>query len=481
MVGARLSEDPGLRVLVLEAGPDFPDGAPDAITYVRNGSGVADFDWDYVDPRIGGGLPRGRVVGGSSSVNATIALRGQPADYDRWVELGAAGWGWEDCLPYFVALEDDAQYGDAPGHGRGGPVPITRELPLLPAEALFAAACQELGHDPLPDLNTAGRLGVGPVPRNIKDGVRQGALLTHIAAARSRPNFELRGGALVDRVVFDGERATGVVLDDGSEVPARLVVLAGGAYNTPAMLLRSGIGPREELGRHGIDVRVDLPAVGRNLKDHPVTLLALETDYPTDPGHLRFPVSLKALSRPDLDLDDLKVSFYPGDVFNMPGLSGIYVEVNYSDSVGTVELSARAAAAPPAIAHRFLSDARDEDRLLSGARLGREIQEVMARTTKCEMLLPDAATLADDDLLREHLGIFHSAGYHPCGTCRMGSPGDADAVVDPRLRVRGASNLYVVDASVMPDIPRANLNLTTLMLAERGAAMIREDLNTAHA
>jgi len=157
-VAARLSEDRSRSVLLLEAGPDFADGAvPDAIRHVRNGSGVFDYDWGYADPSIGAALPRGRVVGGSSAVNATVALRGQPQDYDRWAELGATGWDWQSCLPYFIRLEDDAEFGDRPHHGRGGPIHVTRELPLLPAEELFLAACEELGHERVDDMNQPGR------------------------------------------------------------------------------------------------------------------------------------------------------------------------------------------------------------------------------------------------------------------------------------------------------------------------------------
>ena len=331
VVASRLSQDPGTSVLLLEAGPDFDAShVPDAVRFVRNGSGVDELDWEYLDPAIGGTLPRGKLVGGSSAVNATVALRGQPQDYDRWAELGASGWDWGACLPYFIRLEDDAEFGERSYHGRGGPIHVTRGLPLLPAEEAYAAACEELGHARVDDLNQPGAVGVGPVPRNLKDGQRQSTLLTYIAAARPRPNFELRGGALVDRVLLENGRAVGVRLAGGEAVRGRRVVLAAGAYNTPSVLLRSGVGEREALARHGIDCVLELPGVGQGLMDHPVSLLTLLTDYSTDPDRLRFPVALKCRSQADLEVDDLKVSFYPGDVFNLPGLTGIYLEVNVS-------------------------------------------------------------------------------------------------------------------------------------------------------
>jgi choline dehydrogenase len=473
VVASRLSEDPALHVLLLEAGPDVGADVPFDVRYVRNGSGVPAFDWEYLDPSIGSGLPRGKLVGGSSAVNATIALRGQPQDYDRWAARGAAGWDWESCLPYFIRLEDDIDYGDAPYHGRGGPIRVMRELPLLPAEELFLAACAELGHERVDDQNQPGRVGAGPVPRNIRDGQRQSTLLTYIATARGRPNLTLRAGALVDRILLDGDRATGVALAGGESVDADTVVVAAGAHNSPALLLRSGLGPRDDLASLGIECRVDLPGVGANLMDHPVTLVTCQMDYPTDPASLRFPATLKTRSRPELEVDDLKLSFYPGDVFNMAGLTGLYIEVNVSDSRGTVRLVSTDPAAPPRIDHRYLSDPRDRERMLAGVRQAAAIQEVLDRTAGCELLLPDPATVADDGLLREHVDAFHGTGYHPSGTCRMGAADDESAVVDPGLRVRGIQGLYVADASVMPDIPRCNLNLPTLMIGERAADLVR--------
>jgi choline dehydrogenase len=474
VVASRLSEDPGRSVLLLDAGPDFAAGAvPDAIVHVRNGSGVFELDWGYADPAIGAALPRGKLVGGSSAVNATVALRGQPEDYDRWAQMGATGWDWASCLPYFIRLESDADFGDRPHHGRDGPIHVMRELPLLAAEELFLAACHELGHTRVDDLNRPGTIGAGPVPRNIRDNVRQSTLLTYIASARPRSNFEVRGDALVDTILLEDSRAAGVRLQSGAEVRARRVVLAAGAYSSPAVLLRSGIGPRDELARHDIACVVDLPGVGRNLMDHPVSLISMLTEYRTDPDLLRFPVTLKCRSAPDLDVDDLKISFYPGDVFNLHGLAGIYLEVNVSDSRGEVGLSEVDPGAAPRIEHRFLSHPDDMTRILVAFHEAHRIASVMAESRSCELLLPDPDTIADETRLREHVLSFHSTGYHPAGTCRMGGGDDPDAVTDPQLRVRGVEGLYVADASVMPHIPRCNLNLPVLMVGEHAADIIR--------
>ena len=472
MVASRLSEDPGLRVLLLEAGPDLGDPVPDNILHPRLGSGVDAFDWGYLDPSIGSGLPRGRLVGGSSAVNATIAMRGQPQDYDRWAALGASGWGWDECLPFFRRLETDADFGNAPYHGYGGPIHIARQ-PLLAAEELYVAACEELGHRRVADHNQPGAVGVGPVPRNLKAGVRQSTLVTYIALARGRQNFTLRAGTLVDRVRLDGDRAAGVVLAGGEEISADRVVLAAGAYNTPALLMRSGIGPAATLQAAGIDCRLDLPGVGQNLMDHPVTLLTLLTDYAPDPEVLRFPVALKLRAGEGPGLDDLKLSFYPGQAFNMPGLTGLFLEVNDSKSRGEVTVATAEAGAVPGIHHRFLSDPHDATLMAAGVRHAARLAEVMSRSGRCELLLPDHSTIADDEALRDHCMQFHGTGYHPAGTCRMGAADDRGAVVDGGLEVRGLAGLFVADASVMPELPRCNINLPTMMVGERAAELVR--------
>ena len=348
--------------------------------------------------------------------------------------------------------------------------------PLLAGEQLYVAACEELGHARVADLNLPGAVGVGPIPRNLRDGVRQSTLVTYIAAARTRPNFTLLADALVDRVLLDGTRATGVRLAGGEEIRAAVVVVAAGAYNSPALLQRSGIGGRAALEAAGIDCRHELDGVGRNLMDHPVTLVTLLTDYVPDPAVLRFPVALKLRADGGDGLDDLKLSYFPGDAFNMPGLTGFFLEVNDSRTRGWVNVTGPDPAAAPDIKHRFLAEEHDVRLMQAGVRHAAALAEVMARSGPCELLLPDQATIDDDAQLREHCLQFHGTGYHPAGTCRMGDAADAEAVVDPRLRVRGLEGLYVADASVMPELPRCNINLPTLMIGERAAELVREAL-----
>ncbi|HEV1996545.1 MAG TPA: GMC oxidoreductase, partial [Candidatus Dormibacteraeota bacterium] len=369
----------------------------------------------------------------------------------------------------------DADFGGALYHGAEGPIHIVRQ-PLLTDELHFVAACEELGHQRVADHNKPGAVSVGPVPRNLKDGVRQSTLVTYIAMARGRQNFTLRAGSLVDRLLCEGDRATGVVLAGGEEVRAGQVVLAAGAYNTPAILMRSGIGPAAALRAAGIPCRLDLPGVGRNLMDHPVTLVTLLTDYAPDPAVLRFPVALKLRAGDGPGLDDLKLSFYPGAAFNMPGLTGLFLEVNDSRSRGQVTLRSADPEAAPDIKHRFLADPHDVGLMAAGVRHAARLAEVMSRSGRCEMLLPDQASVDDDQLLREHCLQFHGTGYHPAGTCRLGAADDPGAVVDPGLGVRGVAGLHVADASVMPELPRCNINLPTMMIGERAAELIREAL-----
>ena len=466
-MASRLTEDPNVRVLLLEAGPDTWPDVPDAVTHVRGGSGVEEFDWHYGDPSIGAVLPRGRLVGGSSAVNSSYALRGQPVDYDGW----GVGWSWDECLPYFNRLEDDADFGDSPYHGRGGPIHISRLQPGSAVEESFIAACLELGHQPLPDLNSPGGVGVGPLPRNMRDGVRQSTLVTYLAAARGRPNLEIRGDALVDRLLFEGDRVAGVVLAAGEEVRAPRTVLAAGAYNSPQVLLRSGVGRAEQLRRHGIAVRHELDQVGRHLTDHPLTVYVLHVPGSGATDAVRVGPTVKLRSRPDLPADDMKITLFPdGELLALPGLTGLHIEIDETYSEGVVELRSPDPRQAPRIDSGLLSDPRDHQKFLAGADHMLAIFEAMRDGIGAEILLPDEDTAHDPELLHDHVMHNYSTGYHPSGTCRIGH------VVDANCRLIGAQGLWIADASVMPSVPRANTNLPTLMIGERVAEFVKSEL-----
>src|SRR5216684_1671734 len=412
VVASRLSEDPAVRVLLLEAGPDPHENVPDAVRYVRLGSGVDEYDWNYLDRQTRSALPRGRILGGSSSVNSSFALRGQPQDYDGWAARGAPSWSWAQCLPYFNRLETDREFGELSYHGNSGPIHVERE-PLNEFQQLVRSACLELGHADADDLNRPGAVGVGPLPRNLKDRQRQSTLLTYIAAARSRPNLTIQADALVDTIVIRDGRAVGVRLAGGEVIEGGRVVLAAGAYNSPQILQRSGVGSRDLLRRIGVDPVLDLPGVG---------------------------------------------------------------EVSNCESEGVVQAVSRDPRAEPHIDHRYFSNPRDLQRLMGGGKVAFEVANVLSDTIKCELLLPDPATARDEEALRAHFLDLHATDYHPSGTLRMGADGDELAVVDERCRLRGIDRLYVADASVMPTIPRANINLPTMMIGERVAEFVRDSL-----
>jgi choline dehydrogenase len=475
VVASRLSEDPAVSVLLLEAGPDPGDDVPDAVRYVRLGSGVNDYDWDYLDRQTRSALPRGRILGGSSSVNSSFALRGQPEDYDGWAARGLSSWSWEKCLPFFNRLETDREFGDEPYHGSSGPIHVERE-PLNDFQQAVRSACLELGHADLDDLNRPGAFGVGPLPRNLKNRQRQSTLLTYIAAARARTNLTIKADTLVDTIVFRDGSATGVRLAGGEVLEGGKIVLAAGAYNSPQILQRSGVGPGDLLRHLGVDPVLELPGVGENLLDHVLTLIAVDAGQTVSGAFIPIGPTLKLRTAEGLSVDDVKFTFAFGELFAMPGLNGFIIEVSNCESQGFVRAVSRDPQVAPDIDHRYFSNPRDMERIVGAAKAAVAVSGVLDETLKCELLLPDAETARDEGALRDHILGFHATDYHPSGTLRMGLEGDEMAVVDDRCRLRHMDNLYVADASVMPTIPRANINLPTMMVGERVAEFIRSEL-----
>lgn len=276
-LAARLSQNPSRRVLLLEAGPDEgPAELLDPYTMPAAAPGHP-AAWAFetrLTPSVTTVVPRGRIVGGSTAVNGGYFVRGRPADFDRWAALGNPLWSWERVRPFFAALEDDRDYGDRPGHGRGGPVPVARDRPAHPVTTAFYAACAELGFPAHPDQNDGGPPGWGPLPLSVADGVRHSTARTHLTTAvRARPNLTVVGGAVVRRVLFSGRRAVGVLVERPGGVVEELrageVILSAGAVLSPQLLLVSGVGPAAALRRLGVPVVADVPGVGRGCTDHP--------------------------------------------------------------------------------------------------------------------------------------------------------------------------------------------------------------------
>lgn len=465
IVATRLAER-GIGVLLLEAGPDFADDAiPDLLTKDLR-IPVTEYDWGF---ESGGDrtmpLPRGRTVGGSSATNAVAAVAAQPADWDGW---GIPEWSYEAVLPAIRRFEADREFGNEPHHGSDGPIAIER--PDLDAARVLRAAvdaCLAAGYPSCPDANAPGATGAGPQPYNATGGRRQSTLVTYLPRARRLPTFEVRAGALVDRVRVRDGRATGVRLAGGEEIAAERVIVAAGAYATPPILMRSGIGPAAHLREHGIEVVADLP-VGDNLMDHPALpgVLALAKDPAVLPDDLlmRFMLRVSFEGR-DGEEDAHIFGPFTGRSVRVempPGGFVISAFAAKTGSRGTVRLRSADPAAAPRIVLNYFEDPADLDAL---ARAARAIHEIMATEPLAGLI--DQIVFPAPDVTEEDLRNFIRMGsitdHHPCGTAPIGS------VLDARCAVHGIENLYVCDASVMPDNPRANTNLPTMTVAERFA------------
>jgi choline dehydrogenase len=483
VMAARLSEDPSRRVLLLEAGPDFPsrDAFPPQILDAV--APTLDFDWGYAsEPDQHGhafALPRARIIGGCSATNATFALRGSPTDYDEWARLGNEGWSFTDVLPSFCRLETDHEFHEE-WHGTEGPLPIRRATleTLQPHQQAAIEAAQQFGHPFVDDHNRPGACGIGVTPRNAVDGVRVSTALAYLdAATRGRANLTIAGDAAVDRVVIVGGRARGVALTSGEVLEAGTVVLSAGAYGSPSILLRSGVGPPGDLAALGIDTVADLAGVGANLIDHP----AVSVDVPVAAGAPDdwFRIALTWRSeRAGTDPYDMHI-VPAGPIIVGPegsptgGLFFCFVGCMRPRSRGTVSLRSRDPNAAPKIATGNLSHADDMARMIEGIRHARRLFDTkpLRDVVLGAELKPGADARADDELeqwLRANIGVYH----HGAGTCAMGTDPADGAVVDRHGRVHGLDGLVVADASIMPNIPAANTNLPTIMIAEHIAAWL---------
>ena len=479
VVASRVSEDSSRTVLLLEAGPDFPDEeeSPPLFAFggnnIREPHGIPELDWNSWTATLGDGrqvrLPRGKLVGGSSMVNGTIALRGAPFAYDRWASLGNPGWSWDDLLPYFNRIEHDAEFGDKPYHGTGGPIHIRRYKPdswTAAAETLMEA-CLAIGFVEAPDLNDpAANIGVvGPRPTNRLNQLRLGTLVTYIRSARKRPNLTIRDEALVDRVLFERSRAVGIRYIDSEghpvDVRADLVVVCAGAYGSPALLQRSGIGPAEVLQRIGVQVIADLP-VGRHLLDHPDCQFRIHSPMLSDLAGQPRTVSCRGPLSGSI-APEWQVQAAPLD--EVAGTAFLTLSLTHQDTEGTVMIRSRDPLDNPYIDHRWNAEEFDYMRFERGWEFCREL---IARPAFAKH---DARELTAGLPIREIIAAGVGAGFHACGTCRMGPP-QLPSVVDPRLCVYGTENLMVADASIFPDDVMFNINLTCHVIGEVAADLI---------
>jgi len=503
----RLTEDPDVQVLVLEAGGR--DRSPNIKIPAAFGNQFhTKLDWDFVtepEPHVDNRelyIPRGKSLGGSSSMNAMLYVRGRPLDYDLWKEQGADGWGWDDVLPYFVKSEDNA-LGASEFHGAGGPLKVSEQRSPRPLDKRLIDASEAAGIPRSPDYNGPEQDGVAMFQVNQHGGKRWSAADGYLKPAMKRPNLEVRTGVQVLGLELEGERATGVRYRDrrGREQVARCgreVLLCAGALQSPQLLLLSGIGPADELRAAGVEVRHDLPGVGRNLQDHPfVTTLYEVSDqntlYKADApknmaewvlrksGPLTSSVAeVVAFTRTRPGLPAADIQYHMGAAYyedhgaeTYEGHCAVIGPVLVSpQSRGQVWLRSNDPAAKPRILTNSLSVQEDVDSLIAGMEKAREIArtgpmaEIITRELKPGRDVTDRADLEAD--LRKRLMLI----YHPAGTCRMSDTGE-DAVVDSQLRVHGLEGLRVIDASIMPVVPGGNTNAPTIMVAEKAADLIR--------
>ena len=481
VLAARLSEQPDVRVLLLEAGPaDGPErmSVPGAWPTLIG----SEVDWRYStvpQPGLGGAAipyPRGRVLGGSSAINAMFHLRGHRSAIDSWAAAGATGWSYDDLLPYFRRSE--RTHGLDPRYrGVDGPMRPERVAPDIPAARAALRALQGLGYPVSADLNGSEAEGVAWNEVTIADGVRQSAADAYLRPVLDRRNLTVVTGALVHRVVITRGRCTGVEYTHGGVVQRAEahaeVVLCAGAIGSPQLLMLSGVGPADGLRAHDLEPLVDLPGVGANLADHPLGLVVYAAPGPL-PGTASGTADVVAAVRTDPALRDPNLHIFFGGIPlappSMQGHSGFTIgfALLAPRSRGAVSLASADPGTAPRIDPGLLSDDRDVADMLAGLRLARAVGTSPALAPWREReVFPEAAVQTGDQLRRSgSVGTY----FHPVGTCKLGT--GPDAVVDLQLRVHGVDGLRVVDASVMPSLPAANTNATVLAIAERAAAII---------
>ncbi len=514
ILAARLSEDPSARVTLLEAGP------PDKDIWIHIPAGYARlsksrrYDWGYAtepEPELHDRViawPRGKVLGGSGSVNGLVFLRGSPHDYDRWAQAGARGWSWEDVAPTFRQMEDWEGAAGAT-RGKGGPIPVSEPRKLSIAAAAFIESCRAAGFPVHRDINDGAIEGVAAIQMNVRRGRRISTAQAYLRPARSRPNLRVVTGAAAQRVMIEGGRATGVQVrrSDGSLAvygAAREVVLSSGAIATPQLLMLSGIGDAAALAALGITPVLHRPAVGQNLQDHLIARLSYRTrpagtlneitastlrmaamalgyairrDGPMAVGATEatlFACATPGAEEAELQYQFINFSLVPNGGYVLPTHPGVMMNWGpcRPESRGALTLRSPDPDDRPAIHANYLSAPSDQHLMVAGARIGQRIARLppFAGLVEAELLPPPGAD--SDDALLDFIRATATTVYHPCGTCRMGS--DDAAVLDPQLRLRGVDGLRVADASAMPLVPSSNIQPAVMMMAERACGFIRQ-------
>ena len=497
VLAARLSEDPHRSVLLLEAGGDYPaqERMPDSLKYPY-GTGTTLWDsghmWSFrarATDQACIDIPRGKVTGGSSAVNDAQFLRGMPEDFDRWAEWGNSEWRFEKVFPYLLKLEADHDFTDE-FHGSDGPIRCRRYRPdeWGPQQHAFYRACRDAGFPDCPDHNQPDSTGVGPLAFNIDGRVRVSTAIGYLDPARSRAGLTIRPHSLVRGIIFEGRRAIGLRVVSGEEafsVYGEEVILSAGAIGTPHILALSGIGPGDQLRKFGIPVVQDLPGVGRNLRDHPDVPMAWCTreGFPLNVDQVATgTVTLRFTASGSPFKNDMVI--YMGNYSAerpMRGLDhrspvgvGVSLCLYLALSQGELRLQSSDPSQPPYLDFNLLDDPFDRSRLREGLRICADLfrHEAFDPIVE-ERFAPSDDVLSNDNALDSWMKREVITAHHVSSTCKMGPSNDPLAVVDQYGKVYGVDGLRIIDASIMPDTVRANLNLTVLAMAERAADFIK--------
>jgi choline dehydrogenase len=496
VLASRLSEDPNTSVLLLEAGPDYPDFAhlPDDLKLGNNVwlSAYGPHNWGFVGQvtpqQTELQIPRGKATGGSSAVNGQVLYRGIPEDYDNWAAWGNDEWSYRQVLPYFRKMETDHDFQDE-FHGADGPVPVRRYQPeeWLPHSKAFHQACVNADFRADPDQNHPESTGVSPRARNTVDGVRISMAIAYLTPARHRLNLTIRGGITARRILFEQRRAVGVEVESGGErfsVRGDKIILSSGAVGSPHLLLLSGVGPAEQLQQVGVPVLHDLPGVGQNLRDHPAATALFrmvgerpDVQAPAIQVGLRYTVEGSHLQN-DMQITPILMTseHRPAHVtiHDDDNYVGISCSLQLALGAGELRLTSSDPHIQPFLDYRYLSDPFDLQRLRQAMRLAVRLGADDAfKDMFIERVTPTDADLASDAALDAWLAHNMGTSHHISGTCKMGPASDVMAVVSQYGRVHGLDNLWVADASIMPDCIRANTNATTIMIGERVADFIK--------
>ena len=493
VLAARLSEDPKRSVLLLEAGPDYPDfeHLPDDLKYGVTEAAFAQdaaHNWRFVgtatpqqaEPML---VPRGKVVGGSGTHNGPGPqfLRGTPEDFDAWASWGNDEWSYQKVLPYFRKLETDEDIQDD-FHGSNGPIRVHRPKreSWLPIQEAFYQSCLDAGFPEHPDMNHPDHTGLSPRTENNVDGVRMSTSLTYLGPARHRLNLTIKANAMATRILFAGKRATGVEVECGGDrfvVEGDEIILSAGAIQSPQLLMLSGVGPTDHLRSLGLQVVHDLPGIGQNMRDHTGARMRLRVKegFPLYPDGPRAECCLRYTSEGSNTRNDIIITPFNFDSNLLQGgdpmkAEGVRLGCTLEMAVGSGELKLTSIDphVQPHMDYRYLADPWDRQRLREAVRLCIRLLEHSAyRDIVVERLTPTEENLASDKALDDWLLKTVKTSYHVSGTCKMGRSSDSMAVIDQYCRVYGMEGLRVVDASVMPNVIRANTNATTIMIAER--------------